>query len=262
VDDVIGVSRPAQRSIKDKVMLRSIRQLYGRKLGTSDGDIGHVKDFYFNDQQWAVRYVVADTGSWLSGRLVLISPHAFGNFYQDGDCLLVNLTRQQIENSPAIEEHKPVSRQYEEDYYRYYGWPSYWDGGGMWGVGGFPVAPPPHLLPSEQASGSRPHNGDDPHLRSTQALSGYHIQTSEGAIGHVTDFIMDDKSWAIRHLVVETGHWFSGKEIVISPKHIDRISYEESKVFVNVTKEAILEAPEYHATSAICLLEPSHTTHA
>jgi len=99
-------------------MLRSLRQLYGKKLGASDGDIGHVKDFYFNDQQWAIRYVVADTGSWLSGRLVLISPHAFGNLRQDADCLLVNLTRQQIENSPASESHKPVSLQYQ----------AYWDG--------------------------------------------------------------------------------------------------------------------------------------
>ena len=84
-------------------MLRSIRQLYGKKLAASDGHIGHVKDFYFNDQRWAIRYVVADTGSWLSDRLVLISPHAFGNLHLDGDCLLVNLTRQQIENGPAIE---------------------------------------------------------------------------------------------------------------------------------------------------------------
>jgi uncharacterized protein YrrD len=217
----------------DKVMLRSLRQLYGKKLGASDGDIGHVKDFYFNDQQWAIRYVIADTGSWLSGRLVLISPHAFENLHQDGDCLVVNLTRQQIENSPAIESHKPVSRQYVEEYYRV---------GETWGVGGFPEAPPaPHLMPSKQAS-------DDLHLQSTQALSGYPIQTSEGAIGHVIDFIIDDKSWAICHLVVETGHWYSRKEIVISPKHIDRISYEEPKVFVNVTKEAILEAPQYHVS--------------
>ncbi len=89
---------------------------------------------------------------------------------------------------------------------------------------------------------------DDLHLQSTQALSGYPIQTSEGAIGRVIDFIMDDESWVICHLVVETGHWYSHKEIVISPKHIDRISYEESKVFVNVTKQAILEAPQYHVT--------------
>ena len=173
-----------------------------------------------------------DTGSWLSGRLVLISPHALENLHQDGDCLLVNLTRQQVENSPAIESHKPVSLQYQ----------AYWDGVETWGEGGFPEAPPPpHLIPSKQAS-------DDVHLQSTQALSGYVIQTSDGAIGHVIDFIMDDKSWAICHLVVETGHWYSRKEIVISPKHIDRISYDESKIFVNVSKEAILEAPQYHVS--------------
>src|SRR5208283_3321491 len=130
-------------------MLRSIRQLYGKKLGASDGEIGHVKDFYFNDQQWVIRYVIAETGSWLLRRLVLISPHAFGNFRQEGDCLLVNLTRHQIENCPVIESHKPVSRQYEEEYYRYYGWPTYWVGERLWGEASFPV---PYITPSEQAS--------------------------------------------------------------------------------------------------------------
>ena len=109
------------------------------------------------------------------------------------------------------------------------------------GRGGFPEAPPPHLTPSKQAS-------DDLNLQSAQALSGYSIQTREGAIGHVIDFIIDDNSWAISHLVVQTGHWYSCKEIVISPKHIDRISYQESKVFVNVSQEAILEAPQYHVS--------------
>jgi sporulation protein YlmC with PRC-barrel domain len=228
-------------------MLRSTKELIGYKLGTSDGEIGHVKDFYFDDQKWVVRYVVVDTASWLAGRLVLLSPHAFGSFQQDEDCLLVNLTRKQIENSPAIESHKPVSRQYEEQYYRYYGWPSYWEGNGIWGVSGFPVAPPPFLIPGlQQSGGILRDEGEDPHLRSTKALNGYHIHTSEGEIGHVTDFIMDDKSWEIRHIVVKTGGWFSGKEIIISPKIIDRISYEQSSVFVDVTMKTILEAPEYH----------------
>jgi sporulation protein YlmC with PRC-barrel domain len=223
---------------KDKVMLRIIKQLYGKKLGTSEGDIGRVKNFYFDDQKWAVRYVIVDTGSWLSARLVLISPHAFGDLHQDGKVLLVNLTRKQIENSPSIETHKPVSRQYEEEYYRYYGWPSYWQGDAMWGMSGFPVIPPPPypLLSTQAIVGGGPHYGDDPHLRSTQAVTGYHIQASDGVIGHVTDFMMGDKSWAIRHLVVETGHWFSGKEVLISLSKIDRISYVDSKVFVNLTK--------------------------
>jgi sporulation protein YlmC with PRC-barrel domain len=231
-------------------MLRSIRQLYGEKLGTSDGEIGRVIDFYFDDQKWGVRYVVVDTGTWLSGRLVLISPHAFGNFHEYDHCLLVELSRKQIENSPPVETHRPVSRQYEAGYYRYYGYPSYWNGVEMWGESGFPVIPPPNL--SESAEDSRFGNpdGEDPHLRSTKNIAGYNIHASDGKIGHVTDFMIDDKSWEICHLIVETGHWFAGKEIAISPKKISRISYEQSMLFVDSTKEAIMEAGEYHVPTA------------
>jgi uncharacterized protein YrrD len=227
-------------------MLRSIKQLYGDTLSASDGHIGHVKDFLFDDQNWAVRYMVVDTGSWLTDRRVLISPHALTNFYQDGANRRVNLKCEQIANSPGLDSHKPVSRQFEEEYYHYYQWPPYWDGGMIWGMGGYPMVLPPYPAPLTQPVrkvGAA--NGDDPHLRSTQAVVGYEIQTSDGEIGHVIDFIVHEKSWAICHLVVETGRWYSGKEIAIAPKHIERISYEEAKVFLNVTKEAILDAPEY-----------------
>ena len=130
-------------------------------------------------------------------------------------------------------------------------------GEGIWGPNAVPivsptpsplpiVSPPPSPLPSELAEESgKALNVNDPHLRSTRAVTGYHLQSSEETIGHVTDFVMDDESWAIRHLVVGTGTWFSGKEIVISPSHIDRINHEDSKVYVNLTKEAILQAPEF-----------------
>ena len=239
-------------------MSRSIKQLCGVKLHASDGEIGHVKDFYFDDQKWVVRYVVVDTGPWLLGRLVLIAPHAFSSLDQAGAFLAVNLTRQRIENSPPIESHKPVSRQYEEEYFRYYGWPSYWMGERIWGPNAFPVVSPgafpsPMVSPSPSPLPSKvlPESGNalgvsDPHLRSTRALTGYHLQTREETIGHVTDFIMDDKSWALCHLVVGTGTWFSSKVIAISPSHVDRIHYADSTVFVNLTKETILQAPEYH----------------
>jgi hypothetical protein len=215
--------------------------LHGDKLGASDGEIGHVKDFYFDDQNWAVRYVVADTGSWLSGRKVLISPHAFGSLHQAGKLLLVNLTRKQIEDSPSIESHKPVSREYEEEYYRYYGWPYYWQGDGLWGMSGFPILElPAKPLPGELASASgRSPERADAHLRSTQAVNGYHLQASDGTIGHICDFMMDDQSWAIRQLVIKTGHRFSGKEVQIPTSQVDRISYEKSTVFVNLTREAV-----------------------
>ena len=233
---------------KDKIMLQSIKQLHGNKLGASDGDIGHVKDFYFDDQNWAVRYLVADTGSWLPGRQVLLSPHAIGSLHQAGKVLRVKLTRKKIEDSPAIESHKPVSRQHEEEYHRYYGWPAYWLGDGMWGMGGASVLEtPPKTLPGEStaANGSQPKRADA-HLRSTQAVSGYHVQATDGIIGHVCDFMMDDKSWAIGQLVVKIGHRFTGNEVLIPVSKVDRISYDDSTVFVKLTKEAVEKSPAYH----------------
>jgi hypothetical protein len=229
-------------------MLRSVKQLYGDKLAASDGEIGQVKDFCFDDQSWVVRYLVADTGSWLSGRKVLISPHAFGSFDRARKHLSVNLTRQQIEHSPSIESHKPVSRQYEEEYYRYYGWPYYWQGAALWGMSGFPIlALPSKPFRSEQdtASGRSPQRADA-HLRSTSAVNGYCLQASDATIGHVCDFVVDDQNWAIDQLVIKTGHRLSGKEVQIPTSRVARISYEESTVFVKMTREAVEQSPAQH----------------
>jgi uncharacterized protein YrrD len=233
-------------------MLQSLKQSHGNKLGASDGDIGQVKDFYFDDQSWAVRYLVADTGSWLPGRQVLLSPHAIGSLHQDGKVLRVKLTRKKIEGSPAIESHKPVSRQHEEEYHRYYGWPAYWLGDGMWGMSGVSVLETPaKALPAESATTNGPHpQPADAHLRSTQAVSGYHVQATDGIIGHVCDFMMDDKNWAIGQLLVKIGHRFTGNEVLVPVGQVDRISYDDSTVFVNLTKEAVEKSPAYHLASA------------
>jgi len=229
-------------------MLRSIKQLYGNKLGASDGDIGHVKDFYFDDKNWAIRYLVADTGTWLPGRQVLISPYSLGRLDQAEKILRVNLTRKQVENSPSIGAHKPVSRQYEEKYYRYYGWPYYWEGSGLWGMSGFPILElPAKPLPGKTttAIGPQPERADA-HLRSAQAVNGYHLRTGDGIIGHVCDFMMDAGTWAIGQLAIKIGHRFSGKEMLILTKDVDRISYEESTVFATLTGEAAAQSPTSH----------------
>lgn len=229
-------------------MLRSIKQLYGDKLGASDGEIGHVKDFYFDDQNWVVRYLVADTGSWLLGRKVLLSPHAFGSLDPDGKLLPVKLSRKQIEDSPSIESHKPVSRQYEAEYYRYYGWPCYWQGDALWGMSSLPAfempAKPLPSVPPDVSSGSA--ENPDAHLWSTQGVNGYHIRASDGEIGHICDFMMDDQSWAIRQLVIKLGHRFSGQEVQIPTSQVGRISYEEATVSVNLTSEAVQQNPAQH----------------
>jgi uncharacterized protein YrrD len=218
-------------------MLRSIKQLYGDKLGASDGDIGHVKDFYFDDQNWAIRYLIVDTGNWLPGRQVLISPHSLGRLQESGNVLLVNLTREQIENSPSIDQHKPVSRQYEEEYYRYFGWPYYWQGDALWGLSGFPILESARQpLRHESAISSKPTiTPADAHLRSTQVVNGYQVRSGDEIIGHVSDFMMDAESWGIGQLVVKTGHRLSGAETLITTKEVDRISFEESTVFATLT---------------------------
>ena len=222
-------------------MLHSIQQCYGEKLRATDGEIGHVRDFYFDDKTWTIRYLVADTGGWLSGRQVLISPHALGHLYPKGKVFLVNLTKEQIEKSPSIDEHKPVSRQHEEDYHRYYGYPYYAETWPLWGLAEYPVVAPP---PPRTAA--KTHSVDS-HLRSARVVKGYKVEGIDGAIGEVADFLVSGRNWVLREIVVESGHWYSGKGIHIRTDKIFRISYNESTVYVDSTKAAIVGAAQVTA---------------
>jgi hypothetical protein len=225
-------------------MLRSIKQLYGDKLGALDGEIGQVKDFYFDDEKWGVRFVVADTGSWLAGRMVLLSPRSLGRIAPSGKILHVNQTRKQIEDGPSIASHTPVSRQYEEAYHRYFGWPYYWQGTALWGMSSVPVMELRSTPPANASALQLDH--PDAHLRSTLAVNGYHLQASDGLLGHVCDFMMDDETWALGQLVIKTGHRLSGKEVRIPTSKVARISYEDSIVFVNLTRDAVEQSPTHY----------------
>ena len=228
-------------------MLRSIKELIGKKLSALDGEIGPVKDFYFNDQDWVVRYVVVDTGPWLSGQTVLISPHAFIDFDAEGVSGGLNLTRKQIENSPPLEVHRPVSKQFQEEYYHYYGLSGYWEGDDVWGAQGEPTAQMQTSdAPKPSAHRDVPNpRSPDAHLRSAVAVTDYHIQTATGTSGYVSDFLVDGKSWVISQFVVEL--W--DKEVSVSPKTVERIRYNESKIYMSITQPDILNASDYHRQS-------------
>lgn len=221
-------------------MLHKAETLKGYKLDSVDGELGRVKDFYFDDQHWTIRYLVADTGNWLSGRQVLISPYALVAASQAERHITVDLTQKQIEDSPALNSDKPVSRQFEVAYYGYYSWPMYWHGPNMWGADPFIVRAREEQ--KEQAPGEKTW---DSHLRSTQAVTGYTFEAEDGTIGHVEDFIIDDETWAIRYLIIDTRNWWPGKKVLVSPRWIERVSWDESKVFVRLSREAIQQAPEY-----------------
>ena len=221
-------------------MLDKAKTLNGYKLDSLDGKIGKVKEFYFDDKHWAIRYLVADTGDWLTGRQVLISPYALLAVIKEKQQITVNLTKKQIEDSPSLNSDRPVSRQFEEDYHGYYGIPLYWNGPYMWGFN-------PKIVRDPELWGEsiKVEKGGDPNMRSTHAVSGYHIQALDGEIGHVEDFIIDDETWAIRYLIIDTQNWWAGKKVLISPRWIERISWNESKVFINLSRETIKKSPEY-----------------
>jgi hypothetical protein len=227
-------------------MLNKAKTLKGYKLDSLDGEFGEVKEFYFDDRHWTVRYLVANTGNWLTGRQVLISPYALVAAIKGEQNIAVDLSKKQIEDSPPLNSHKPVSRQFEDSYYGYYGYPMYWGGPFSWGVYRYPIR--------DREQWKKPSKGGkewDAHLRSTDDVCGYEIQALDGEIGHVEDFIIDDETWAIRYLVVATRNWWPGKKVLVSPQWIESVSWSESKVFINLSREVIKQSPEYTEESLI-----------
>jgi hypothetical protein len=215
-------------------------------LDSLDGEIGKVSEFYFDDHYWVIRYLVADTGTWLYGRHVLLSPYALGAVGKAEHHVTVHLTKKQIEASPSLDSDKPVSRQFEASFYAYYGWPPYWGGQYAWG-------PSPHIAHDSRELATVPKEDEtwDPHLRSTYDMGGHHVQAEDGEIGHLEDFVVDDATWAIRYLIVDTRNWWAGRRVLIAPKWIDRISWNESKVFVRLSRDAIMRSPEYTEASLL-----------
>lgn len=231
-------------------MLRSAKQLRGYTIGASDGDIGRVDDLYFDDEAWVMRYLAVDTGTWLSGRRVLISPVSLGHPDWMVQRLPVSLTRERVERSPDIDTQQPVSRQHEADYFSYYGYPYYWGGIGLWGTGGYPgYLTTGNALQADMAAraaeAKASQEAADSHLRSCKAVTGHHIEATDGEIGHVEDFLLDDETWAIRYLVVDTSNWWLGHKVLIAPRWITAVRWLDGIVSVNVTRQAVKDAPPY-----------------
>jgi hypothetical protein len=238
-------------------VLRSLQHLLGYTLRARDGDIGQVTDLYFDDQHWVVRYLVADTPGWL-GREVLIAPPSFGAADWHDRAIDVALTRAQVRDSPSIDRHRPVSRQYEARYYAYFGYSPYWGppsgwGGAAPGAGAMPdgtlasrraVAAADDAArapaPGGKAGGEPP---SDFHLRSMSEVTGYHLHASDGEIGHVDDFIADDTTWAIRYLEVDTSNWIGGRSVLVPRAALRDVDWSNRLVGVALTRERIAHAP-------------------
>ncbi len=250
-------------------MLRNQQDLEGFAIGASDGHVGHVKDLYFDDDAWVVRYLVVETGAWLASRKVLISPMSIHDPDWLGRVLPVSITMAQVKDSPDIDTDKPVSRQHEMQYLGYYAYPNYWGGAGLWGGGmtpytmlsgwpgyvGYGYGDTSAVRREAQEAALRVeearHRDDDLHLQSCKAVIGYHIEASDGEIGHVEGLLMDEETWAIRYIVVNTSNWWLGHQVLISPRWIKDLRWPDRTVTVDLTREAIRTAPPYDAAMTV-----------
>lgn len=228
-------------------MLRSMHELKSYAIGATDGEIGHVADFFFDDQRWTIRYLVVETGSWLLSRKVLVSPFSLLEADWPSKRLPVCITREQVKVSPDIDSDRPVSRQHEMQMADYYGYPYYWGSTGLWGDGMYlPTMPPPSV--TRKATQTQE---DDPHLRSCIAVTGYQLHATDGDIGHISGMLVEEANWTIRYLVVNTGNWWPGHEVLVAPNWFSDINWAESSVHVMMSREAIRHSPPFDSTETL-----------
>ena len=213
-------------------MLRRMKDLKGLAIGATDGDIGEASDFIFDDSAWTIRYLVADTNRWLPGRKVLLAAAQVAAEEGDPPALRLALTREEVRASPPLEADAPVSRHYEAELRRHYGAADYWLGTDR------PSQPMPAGV--VEAEGRVDWN-----LRSTDEMTGYHVGARDGPIGRIEDFLLDASGWAIRYLVVGTGGWWSGRQILLVPAAASGVNWGERTAEVDLTREQIRNGPEF-----------------
>ena len=237
-------------------MLRNTSTIKGYAIMANDGPLGHVSDFLFDDVNWSVRWLVVDSGNWLFGRKVLLLPSAVKQLDPDAKEIFVELTMQQVKDSPEIGTDLPVSRQTESELFGYYGTSPYWGAGiytGGYGDanGAVAAAPSPGVGRSEESFDDHRRSEGDPHLRSTEIVTGYHVHATDGEIGHIEDFLVDDADWDIHFLIVDTSNWWSGKKVLISPHTVRKVDWMDRLVDLPVERQRVKDSPAFDTAATV-----------
>lgn len=237
-------------------MLWKASGVNGYAIAASDGRLGTVSDILFDDVGWLVRWLVVDTGKWLTGRKVLLPPSVLGHMDPVEHVFPVRLSMTQVKDCPDIDTARPVSRQMERQIYDYYGWTPYWGAGLYMGGYGYVGEGSASLMPLgtrwRQENIGDPHRNDgDPHLRSSESVTGYDIHATDGDIGHVEDFLVEDADWSIHYLIVDTKNWWPGKKVLISPRSVKDIDWANKLVSLDVDRARVKASPEYDSATLI-----------
>ena len=253
-------------------MLNVVSSLKGFDIQAKDGSLGTVSDFLFDDSTWKVRWLVVDTGTWLTGRKVLVHPSAIEYADYGSRELTVALTKAQVEDSPDIAQDRPVSQQMQSDLYGYYGWDPLWGGGmygggmygggtyggGLYGGGMGGIASPLSARAyfgagavREAERGEASHDDGDPHLRSIAEVTGYHVHATDGSIGHVENFLVDSESWGIRYLIVNTSNWWVGQHVLMSPHAVKDVDWSDRHIRLDATRDKVKSSPSWNPANVV-----------
>lgn len=217
-------------------MLKNAKELRNYSLRATDGEIGRLKDFYFDDRRWTVRYLVVEAGAWLEKRRVLISPEALGTPEWGEHLFPVDLDKDEVRRSPGVDMARPITQQHEQALREHYGWVSYYE-------------PLPFTDVPRPAVESAPTRAPaDPHLFSVNNVTGYNLTALDGEIGHVADFLIDDSTWEISYLVVDTRNWLPGRHVLLDPEWIERVDWEKERLRVDLLRDVIKGSPPYDAS--------------
>ncbi|MGK0189797.1 MAG: hypothetical protein ACI9R3_005615 [Verrucomicrobiales bacterium] len=251
------VETKIQRTRKNQIMLRSIKEMIGYAIDGAEENIGKVKDFLFDDERWGIRYLVADTGGWLSANKVLVSPRHIAEPETGAyaKSLQIDLTKKLLESAPPLEANAPVSRRYEAEFAEYHGHAPYWGGAEFWGAGAYPDGAagviPPNPEEVERHAEAVQTIEQNCHIRSAEEIIGYDIAATDGEIGHVEDFIADTHQWRLRYLVIDTRNWLPGRKVLIDIDWLNGIDWSVRKASVGLTMEQIKDAPEFRADEPV-----------
>ncbi|EPX77919.1 hypothetical protein [Salipiger mucosus] len=224
-------------------MLMSFHDLRSYGIHATDKQTGSINDFYFDDHEWRLRYLVAHTGFFLTGRETLVGAARLGTPDTERMELPINLSAQELRTAEPGEAHQPANAQRHATHML--------PDTGFWAP--YLVATELFYTPSraqELMAETRDENDtteaedyQDMKLRSMVEVIGYKIAEKDGDVGSVCGFLIDPEDWTLQHVVVETGHWLPGRRVAITTRWIEAADWHEQRIHVEVSRQEIEEAP-------------------
>jgi uncharacterized protein YrrD len=209
-------------------MLHDLDTLVGSSLIATDGELGSVQNFLFDDQSWTIRYLVVDVGGWLARSAVVLTVKAVERPDWAQKTFHAHLTKEQVRNSPGVDMEKPVSRQQEIAMKEYLGLPDFWVDSEF----GLLYSMPPGREYPVRVKG-------DLHLRSALDLPGYKVWATDGEIGRLEGFIMNDASWHLDYLDVKAGNWLHSRSVLVPTRSVKSVSWADHRVNLHRARDRI-----------------------